>query len=997
MPGRFQKFVRGLLLVALLAGYLIAIPFERQFAFASSPAAGTCSDSSGELICNVSEEHLDFSRASLPESKTQTASSTTKDIGVGLAQGTVIRYENVFTGDDGTVVDALVTIDSLPVGAGESTYIFDQDRADSDGIKPIDMSNLQGTLSVTVSFVNDDDESIKLQNMQVITKDLDVAAGESAEYSGLVSYSLSSGSYIQVDDSVAGVRRFTSNTEVGLSDPKGWVSVTFPTTSTVGLTANISTTSRSIPFDFDSRAASSSSLTATTAVAAASYEVSFDLDGGSGDLPSAVSGTGALTFPSAGGQSKNGISISGWSASSGGVGARVALGGTYTPISDTTFYAVYGGASVGPPSGTSGTVGQAFSSTVTTSGFASSDLTFTIGSGALPAGLALNSSTGAVAGTPTVAGNQSITVTATHSAGGSATSSSFTLAVAKGSQSISWSPTTALALGDSGLTLSATRTVGDGTLGYSVVSQGTTGCSTSGATLTFTSTGTGSDGCEVRPTLTGTSNYNEKTDASTVIFNVTASTSEVSFNANGGSGSMSNQTVNSGVATAINANSFTRSGRSFIGWNTAADGSGAAYSNGANITTSSAVTLFAQWTGVPSSGGSSSSGSSSSSAMSVPAPVSPAATPPATPLAAIGPNTDPVTTPVERLGLAFDPDAASRATIGDVMANLLKTPLGPSALSLAAGAFEFGVRLNEGVGAEVQTNTPSDSPELFVPRGDTAEVSGKGSYPGSFVQVWLPREGDDSRELARIPVSSDGTFASILSFSAGALELPVPIGRQMMQVVGYDEQGNQTVVDMTINIGQGVPAPEPNRQVGALPDLSAGESLATSGGVPETVSVTGVPETGSVVVEGNAWVISVSTDSVTGAVENTDGGVLMRLTPSSVGQWSGSGFMPGTLATVWLFSEPTRMTTVTIDENGEFSSEFLVDARLIAPGEHTLQVQGVGADGFIKAANLGVLVEQPLELTTESASGLLWWVAGGFLLLLLVVLFVIVARRRRAE
>ena len=122
----------------------------------------------------------------------------------------------------------------------------------------------------------------------------------------------------------------------------------------------------------------------------------------------------------------------------------------------------------------------------------------------------------------------------------------------------------------------------------------------------------------------------------------------------------------------------------------------------------------------------------------------------------------------------------------------------------------------------------------------------------------------------------------------------------------------------------------------------------------------------------------------------------MRLTPSSVGHWSGSGFMPGTLATVWLFSEPTRMTTVTIDENGEFSSEFLVDARLIAPGEHTLQVQGVGADGFIKAANLGVLVEQPLELTTDSASGLLWWVAGALLLLLLAVLFVIVARRRRA-
>ena len=520
MSGRYSKFLRGLLLIVLVTGSAIAT-LESQFASAQSPAAGTCSDSSGELICNVSGEQLDFSRATKPESKTQTASSSSVQIGVGLALGAVVRYENVFTGNDGTVVDALVTIDSLPGGAGESTYILDQDRASSDGIKPIDMSNLQGTLSVAVTFVNDDDDLIKLQNMQVVTKDLDSTAGESAEFSGLVSYSLNSGSYIQVDASVSGVRRFTSSTDVGLSDERGWVSVTFPTTATVGLTGNISTTSRSIPFDFDSRTVWSSSPTVTP-VAPASYEVSFDLDGGVGDIPSAVSGTGELTFPSAGGQSKNGISISSWSASSGGGGARVTLGGTYTPISDTTFYAVYDGASVGIPSATSGTVGQAFSATVTTSGFASSDLTFTIGSGSLPAGLALNSSTGAITGTPTTAGNQSITVTATHSAGGSATSSSFTLTVAKGSQSISWSPTTDLTLEDSGLTLAATRTVGDGTLGYSVVSPGTTGCSISGATLTFASTGTGADGCEVRPTLTATTNYNAKTDASTVIFNVTS-------------------------------------------------------------------------------------------------------------------------------------------------------------------------------------------------------------------------------------------------------------------------------------------------------------------------------------------------------------------------------------------------------------------------------------------------------------------------------------------
>ena len=399
-----------------------------------------------------------------------------------------------------------------------------------------------------------------------------------------------------------------------------------------------------------------------------------------------------------------------------------------------------------------------------------------------------------------------------------------------------------------------------------------------------------------------------------------------------------------------------------------------------------------------SSGGSSGSGSSSPSTLPVetPAVASPSPAPQPFQPAPVAPNTNPVPRPVERLGLVFDPDGPSRATVGGVPANLLKTPVGSDRLSVTAGAFQFGVSLADADGAEVQTETPSQSPELFVPRGQSAEVFGKGSYPGSFVQLFLPGNGNFSRELARIPVRSDGTFASDLSFQAGALELPVPIGRQVLQVVGYDELGNQTVVDMTINIGQGVPAPEPNRQAGALPALTAGQSLATSGGIPETVSVTGVPEAGNVVVEGSGWVISVNADRDNGVVENADGNVLVRLNPSSVGTTFGNGFLPGTLATVWLFSEPTLMTTVTVDDNGEFSAEFLVDARLIAPGEHTLQVQGVGSDGYIKAANLGVLVEEPVELTTESASGLLWWVIGAFLLALLFLL-VLVARRRRSQ
>ena len=69
----------------------------------------------------------------------------------------------------------------------------------------------------------------------------------------------------------------------------------------------------------------------------------------------------------------------------------------------------------------------------------------------------------------------------------------------------------------------------------------------------------------------------------------------LSFDANGGEGTMAAQTFEAGVSQAIAANAFTRSGYTFTGWNTRADGSGTSYTNGQKITLSQDITLYAQW------------------------------------------------------------------------------------------------------------------------------------------------------------------------------------------------------------------------------------------------------------------------------------------------------------------------------------------------------------------------------------------------------------------
>ena len=70
----------------------------------------------------------------------------------------------------------------------------------------------------------------------------------------------------------------------------------------------------------------------------------------------------------------------------------------------------------------------------------------------------------------------------------------------------------------------------------------------------------------------------------------------ITFDANGGEGSMEPQRFEVGVDTALNTNAFTRTDYKFTGWNTAADGSGATYADeGAILELAGDMTLYAQW------------------------------------------------------------------------------------------------------------------------------------------------------------------------------------------------------------------------------------------------------------------------------------------------------------------------------------------------------------------------------------------------------------------
>lgn len=127
-------------------------------------------------------------------------------------------------------------------------------------------------------------------------------------------------------------------------------------------------------------------------------------------------------------------------------------------------------------------------------------------------------------------------------------------------------------------------------VGANVTVLGNTGTLTKDcATFNGWNTQSNGSGTSYAPGATFTINAN-----TTLYAHWVSTLKTVTFNNNEGTGTMAAQTAC--VSTALTTNSFTRAGYAFAGWNTAANGSGTAYANGANCNFAADITLYAQWT-----------------------------------------------------------------------------------------------------------------------------------------------------------------------------------------------------------------------------------------------------------------------------------------------------------------------------------------------------------------------------------------------------------------
>ena len=270
-------------------------------------------------------------------------------------------------------------------------------------------------------------------------------------------------------------------------------------------------------------------------------------------------------------------------------------------------------------------------------------------------------------------------------------------------------------------------------------------------------------------------------------------------------------------------------------------------------------------------------------------------------------------------------------------------------------------------------DTQAGSPSVAVERGASAAIKGTGLRPGSTLQVFVPFGDESFAQLPSVTVADDGSFVADVMFDGVGKAKPFPIGAYSLQLSGLDEDGSETIIDIPIVIEQPVAAPELNRLTGEQPALQPGQLLAFNAGTPETVKLASTP--GGSVVTGDGWSFSVPGGA------NEKAGETLAFAANAPAAVSGAGFMAGTRADVWLFSTPTLLGSVEVSADGTFAADFVIDASMVPSGEHTLQIQGVGEDGYVRAASLGVEVTPDVS---PGASGSLeqprgigwWWILG---------------------
>jgi uncharacterized repeat protein (TIGR02543 family) len=296
--------------------------------------------------------------------------------------------------------------------------------------------------------------------------------------------------------------------------------------------------------------------------------------------------------------------------------------------------------------------------------------------------------------------------------------------------------------------------------------------------------------------------YSFESDA-TLYAQWTAITYSVTFNANGGTGTMSSQVA--AVTTALTTNTFTRDGFTFAGWTSAAEGTGGSYAPGAGYSFASDATLYAQWTAIPAS-------------PSLPA--SPRASEPA-------PNPAPLKTTAPEP----TPPTQRASTPGGTVAGSTEKLIisaGPSGDTITARGSDWQLEIASVQGNGKANPATGDSNLVFQP-SSTVEFSANGLMPSAKVAFWV---FSDPTFVGEVETDSTGRFESNLELPEGLAP-----GEHTLQVLSRDSKGRAITLNFpilvqgeeayeTVSISQKVNVGSFNRSIAVYAKGHKGKTLS---------------------------------------------------------------------------------------------------------------------------------------------------------------------------
>jgi hypothetical protein len=188
------------------------------------------------------------------------------------------------------------------------------------------------------------------------------------------------------------------------------------------------------------------------------------------------------------------------------------------------------------------------------------------------------------------------------------------------------------------------------------------------------------------------------------------------------------------------------------------------------------------------------------------------------------------------------------------------------------------------------------------------------------------------------------------------------------------------------------------KDAGSLPQLNPQQALLVENGVATEFSIEPSESNTGYLVTGEDWQVSLEAADGSGTALNLDDSGNIILNSDRNVSFSGTGYAPGSTVKVWMFSDPTSVTQVTADANGDFTGLAQIPAGL-PDGEHTLQLNGVNKEGQIRSVAMGVLVAPVAipapSVTSSAATGIdpLW--LAPFVLVLMALGGVLWFRRRK--